>query len=159
MRTYSCTPLRVVSAGVLLEVLLRNSVECERGNRTFQARSGHTPMCSRRRFARKTARTRPWCAVEHRVIDWASCSSLIRGVRSNNHDQVWIEEMHGRIENPDLNDYRASLGGHGTSSIREKALSSECTGSVRLKALDSRRPLSQRTRLHRTRSFRMGTGP
>jgi hypothetical protein len=28
---------------VLLEVLLRDSVEGERGNRTFQARSGHAP--------------------------------------------------------------------------------------------------------------------
>ena len=27
------------------------------------------------RFARRTARTSRWCAVEHRVIDWASCSS------------------------------------------------------------------------------------
>ena len=31
---------------MLLEVLLRNSVEGERGNRTFQARSGHTPGAS-----------------------------------------------------------------------------------------------------------------
>jgi len=35
-----------VGAGVLLEVLLRNSVECERGNRTFQARSRHTPCAA-----------------------------------------------------------------------------------------------------------------
>lgn len=41
--SYSYILLRVVDAGVLLEVLLRNSVECERGNRTFQARSCHTP--------------------------------------------------------------------------------------------------------------------
>jgi hypothetical protein len=27
------------------------------------------------RFARGTARKSPWCAVEHRVIDWASRSS------------------------------------------------------------------------------------
>jgi hypothetical protein len=27
------------------------------------------------RFARRTARNRRWCSVEHRVIDWASCSS------------------------------------------------------------------------------------
>src|SRR5215831_7228535 len=26
------------------------------------------------RFARRTARTSRWCSVEHRVIDWASCS-------------------------------------------------------------------------------------
>jgi transposase len=30
------------------------------------------------RFARGTARTSPWCAVEHRVIDWASRSSVTR---------------------------------------------------------------------------------
>jgi len=32
------------------------------------------------RFARRTARKSPWCAIEHRVIDWASCSSLLEGV-------------------------------------------------------------------------------
>jgi transposase len=31
------------------------------------------------RFARRTARKSPWCAAEHRVIDWASCSSLSVG--------------------------------------------------------------------------------
>ena len=30
------------------------------------------------RFARGTARKSPWCAVEHRVIDWASRSSIRR---------------------------------------------------------------------------------
>jgi len=35
--------LRVVDAIVLLEVLLRNAVEGERGNRTLQKRSRHTP--------------------------------------------------------------------------------------------------------------------
>ena len=30
------------------------------------------------RFARGTARKSPWCAVEHRVIDWASRSSSRR---------------------------------------------------------------------------------
>ncbi len=39
-----CVSLRVVDAGVFLEVLLRNSVEGERGNRTLQARSCHTPL-------------------------------------------------------------------------------------------------------------------
>ena len=38
------------------------------------------------RFARGTARTSRWCAVEHREIDWASRSSS-RGVRSSNHDR------------------------------------------------------------------------
>ena len=41
-----CVSLRVVDAGVLLEVLLRNSVEGERGNRTLQARSCHTPCAA-----------------------------------------------------------------------------------------------------------------
>jgi transposase len=31
------------------------------------------------RFARRTARISRWCVIEHRVIDWASCSPL-RGV-------------------------------------------------------------------------------
>ena len=30
------------------------------------------------RFARGTARTSSWCAVKHRVIEWASCSSSAR---------------------------------------------------------------------------------
>jgi hypothetical protein len=38
-----CVSLRAVDTGVLLEVLLRNSVEGECGNRTLQARSCHTP--------------------------------------------------------------------------------------------------------------------
>ena len=38
------------------------------------------------RFARGTARKSPWCAVEHREIDWASRSSC-RGVRTSNHDR------------------------------------------------------------------------
>src|SRR6185369_14435360 len=37
-------------------------------------------ITSRRvRFARRTARNRRWCAIEHREIDWASCSPS-RGV-------------------------------------------------------------------------------
>ena len=27
------------------------------------------------RFARRTARTSPWCGIQHRVTDWAFCSS------------------------------------------------------------------------------------
>ncbi len=38
-----CVSLRVVDAGVFLEVLLRNSVEGQCGNRTLQVRSCHTP--------------------------------------------------------------------------------------------------------------------
>ena len=39
----SCVSLRVVDAGVLLEVVLCNPVEGEGGNGTLQARSCHTP--------------------------------------------------------------------------------------------------------------------
>lgn len=37
-------------------------------------------------FARGTTRTSPWCAVEHRVIDWASRSPS-RGSSNSNHDR------------------------------------------------------------------------
>ena len=33
------------------------------------------PAVEQVRFARRTARKSRWCSVEHRVIDWASCSS------------------------------------------------------------------------------------
>src|SRR5579864_2749363 len=39
------------------------------------------------RFARGQARNRRWCAVEHRVIDWAARSTFTGGVRSSNHDR------------------------------------------------------------------------
>ena len=31
------------------------------------------------RFARGTARNRPWCEVDHRLVDWASRSSVVLG--------------------------------------------------------------------------------
>jgi hypothetical protein len=47
----SCGALRIllhfVLAVVFFEVLLRNAVECERGNRTFEERSCHTPWAAR----------------------------------------------------------------------------------------------------------------
>ena len=53
------------------------------------------------RFARGTARTSLWCAVEHRVIDWASRSS-----QEESEVVIMIavvtEEMHGSDRNPDL---------------------------------------------------------
>jgi hypothetical protein len=61
-------------------------------------------------FARGTARKSPRCAVEHRVIDWASRSTS-RGVRSSNHDRgcdrrdAWV----GLNSWPE-SDYEASLG-------------------------------------------------
>jgi hypothetical protein len=42
-----CISLHFVLAVVFLEVLLRNAVECERGNRTFKERSCHTPWATR----------------------------------------------------------------------------------------------------------------
>ena len=51
------------------------------------------------RFARRTARTSRWCAIEHREIDWA-CSSQ-QEESEVNHDpmiQCWTEEMHGSTE-------------------------------------------------------------
>ena len=54
------------------------------------------------RFVRGTARKSRWCAVEHRVIDWAS--------RSSQEESevvimiaVLIEEMHGSDRCSDLN--------------------------------------------------------
>ena len=47
------------------------------------------------RFARGTARTSPWCAVEHRVIDWASRSSSQRSFELVIMIEVVTEEMHG----------------------------------------------------------------
>ena len=51
--------LRFVLAVVSLEVLLRNAVECERGNRAFEERSCHAPWA---------ARAAP--AAEVVAIDW-----------------------------------------------------------------------------------------
>jgi hypothetical protein len=49
--------------------------------------------------ARGTARTSRWCAVEHRVIDWAS-APLQRGVRNSNYDRSCGPKRRvGRIEN------------------------------------------------------------
>ena len=63
------------------------------------------------RFARGTARTSPGCAVEHRVIDWASRSSS-RGVRTAIMIDVVTEEMHGSDRVPDLkNDCERALVG------------------------------------------------
>ena len=42
----SCLSLGAVDAGVPLEVLLRNPVEGERGNRALQERSCHTPCAA-----------------------------------------------------------------------------------------------------------------
>src|SRR5579864_4893161 len=58
---------------------------------------------------RGPARTRRWCAVEHRVIDWAA-RPLYRGVQTSNHDRSCRpKRCMGRTEGPDLNGLRASL--------------------------------------------------
>ena len=47
------------------------------------------------RFARGPARTRRWCAVEHRVIDWAARSSFTEEFEVVIMIKVVTEEMHG----------------------------------------------------------------
>jgi len=47
------------------------------------------------RFARGPARTRRWCAVEHRVIDWAARSSFTEEFELVIMIKVVTEEMHG----------------------------------------------------------------
>jgi hypothetical protein len=47
------------------------------------------------RFARGHARNRPWCAVEHRVIDWAARSSFTEEFEEVIMIEVATEEMHG----------------------------------------------------------------
>ena len=47
------------------------------------------------RFARGQARTRPWCAVQHRVIDWAARSSFTEEFEVVIMIKVVTEEMHG----------------------------------------------------------------
>src|SRR5215470_12117314 len=53
------------------------------------------------RFARGTARKSLWGAIEHRDIDWASCS-LHPGVRTRNHDRrLRPKRWMGRSDGPD----------------------------------------------------------
>ena len=47
------------------------------------------------RFARGQARNRRWCAVEHRVIDWAARSSFTEEFEVVIMIEVVTEEMHG----------------------------------------------------------------
>jgi len=77
------------------------------------------------RFARGPTRNRRWCAVEHRVIDWAARSSFRGGVRSSNHDQVCDRRDAWVGPSSDLNsDCERALVGHGTFSTRAKWRSS-----------------------------------
>src|SRR5262249_13153302 len=88
------------------------------------------------RFARGTARKSPWCALEHREIDWASRSSF----REESEVVIMIagvtEEMHGSDRDPDLKRLRASLGWYGTYSTTAKWRSSpSASGSPLEKSL------------------------
>jgi len=47
------------------------------------------------RFARGHARNRPWCAVEHRAMDWAARSSFTEEFEVVIMIEVVTEEMHG----------------------------------------------------------------
>jgi hypothetical protein len=47
------------------------------------------------RFARGPARTRPWCAVQHRVIDWAARSPFAGEFEVVIMIAGATEEMHG----------------------------------------------------------------
>ena len=47
------------------------------------------------RFARGTARTSPWCAREHREIDWGIPLLLTEEFELVIMIEVAIEEMHG----------------------------------------------------------------
>src|ERR1700692_4252730 len=47
------------------------------------------------RFARGPARNRRWCAVEHRVLDWAARSSFTEEFEVVIMIEVVTEEMHG----------------------------------------------------------------
>src|SRR5262252_7875199 len=55
------------------------------------------------RFARGTARKSRWCAVEHRVIDWASHSPFHGESEVVIMIAVVTEEMHGSDRQSDLN--------------------------------------------------------
>src|SRR6516225_9140495 len=85
------------------------------------------------RFARGTARKSPWCAVEHREIDWASRSSCSEESEVVIMIAVVTEEMHGSDRDPDLKRLRASLGWYGTYSTRAKWRSSPSASRSALK--------------------------
>src|SRR5262249_9434037 len=92
------------------------------------------------RFARGTARTSPWCALEHREIDWASRSSFREESEVVIMIAVVTEEMHGSDRDPDLKRLRASLGWYGNSSTTAKWRSSpSASGSLLGKELDRSR--------------------
>ena len=79
-----CVPLRVVDAAVLLEVLLRNSVEGERGNRTLQARSCHAPCAAGAAPAAEVVAVDPDQVFIH-ISAFARVSGLVLGLRRVGH--------------------------------------------------------------------------
>ena len=90
-----CVSLRVVDVGVLLEVLLRNSVEGERGNRTLQARSCHTPCAAGAAPAVEVVAVDPDQVFVH-TSAFALVSGLELGLRwvghqaSESHPSPWV---------------------------------------------------------------------
>ncbi len=99
-----CVPLRVVDAAVLLEVLLCNSVEGERGNRTLQARSCHPPCAVGAAPAAEVVAVDPDQVFVH-TSAFARVLGLELGLRwvghqaSESHPSPWIIS-HGITERP-----------------------------------------------------------
>ena len=91
-----CVSLRVVDVGVLLEVLLRNSVEGERGNRTLQARSCHTPCAAGAAPAAEVVVAVDPDQVFVHTSAFARVSGLVLGLRrvghqaSESHPSQWV---------------------------------------------------------------------
>ena len=89
-----CVSLRAVDAGVLLEVLLCNSVEGERGNRTLQARSCHTPCAVGAAPAAEVVAVDPDQVFVH-ISAFARVSGLVLGLRWVGHQRVNPTHHHG----------------------------------------------------------------
>ena len=83
---------RFLTSGVILARLLSETTAQGMGLRAMEEV----------RFARDTARKSLWCAVEHRVIDWASRSAF----RAESEVVIMIavvtDEMHGSDRDSDL---------------------------------------------------------
>ena len=80
-----CASLGVVDADVLVEVLLRNSVEGKRGNRTLQVRSRHTPCAVGAAPATEVVAVDPDQVFVHRSICLCARVGLELGLRWVGH--------------------------------------------------------------------------
>src|SRR5580698_6260569 len=80
------------------------------------------------RFERGPARTRPWCAVQHRVIDSAARSPFAGEFEVVMMIAGATEEMHGsdRVSCPELITSEPTVGKGNTFNESEMALFSEC---------------------------------